>query len=110
MSNQASIPRQQAAIQNLGDLAPGQDAVITGFLGGRRLQGRLLAMGLFPGQRLTVCQNNGASLIISLNGGKIVLGRGVGQKVLTIPTGPCCRREQDCCCPWQAGGGSAGAE
>jgi len=109
MSNQAGIPIPQAGCQTLADLGSGQDAVVTGFLGGRRLQGRLLSLGLFPGQRLTVCQNNGASLIISRNGSQIVLGRGVSQKILVLPAGHCSRRESDCCCTPQDGGGHAKA-
>lgn len=109
MSNQVGIPEQQAAIQTLAGLAAGQDAVVTGFLGGRKLQGRLLSLGLIPGQRLTVCQNNGASLIISLNGNKMVLGRGVSQKVLVLPAGHCPRWPSDCHCPLQEGGGHSEA-
>ncbi len=109
MSNQTIIPGPHPANQTLADLAAGQDAIVTGFLGGRSLQGRLLAMGLFPGQRLTVCQNNGTSLVISRNGCKMVFGRGVSQKILAVPAGQCSRRESTCCCPLQDGGGHSEA-
>lgn len=101
MSDQALASPPSQAVQPLAALAAGQEAVINGFLGGRKLQGRLLALGLFPGQRLTVCQNNGSSLVISLNGNKLVLGRGVSQKILTMPAGRCRRREADCHCSFQ---------
>lgn len=97
---QAFLPVPQPA-QSLASFGPGQGAVITGLLGGRKLQGRLLALGLFPGQRLTVCQNNGSSLVISLNGNRLALGRGVSQKILAAPTPGRCPKYDECSCPGQ---------
>jgi|GEM_PF-730633 len=99
MSDQGQLTLPAVPAQVLASFAAGEEAVMTGFVGGRQLQGRLLAMGLFPGQRLTVCQNNGNSLVVSLNGHKVVLGRGVSQKILAMPVGPCSRRDEHCCCP-----------
>lgn len=104
MSNQAMMPLPSHLIQPLANFTAGQDVVVTGFVGGCKLQGRLLALGLFPGQRLTICQNNGSSLVVSLNGSKMVLGRGVSQKVLAVAAGHCHRRDENCCCPRQDGG------
>lgn len=104
MSDQASPSVPTQGIQPLTSFATGQDVVITGFAGGRKLQGRLLAMGLFPGQHLTVCQNNGSSLVVSLNGAKIALGCGVSQKILAVAAGQCRRWEKPCCCPLQDDG------
>ncbi len=59
-------PPHQA--QPLAAFTAGQAAVITSFTGGRKLQERMVALGLFPGQLLTICQNNGSSLVVSLNG------------------------------------------
>lgn len=95
---QAFSPLPQPA-QSLASFGNGQGVVITGFLGGRKLQGRLLALGLFPGQRLTVCQNNGSSLVISVNGNRLALGRGVSQKILAAPTPLRCPRYDECTCP-----------
>lgn len=97
MSNQAPYSLS-AASQALANFSAGEDAIVTGFLGGRNLQGRLLALGLFPGQRVTVCQNHGNSLVVGLNGHKIALGRGVSLKILAMPAGRCRRQEDDCCC------------
>ncbi len=97
MSNQ-TLHALSAPSQALANFSAGEDAIVTGFLGGRHLQGRLLALGLFPGQRVTVCQNHGNSLVVGLNGHKIALGRGVSLKILAIPAGRCSRREDDCCC------------
>ncbi len=105
MSDQATLPLAGPLTQPLATFAAGQDVVVTGFLGGCKLQGRLLALGLFPGQRLTICQNNGSSLVVSLNGSKMVLGRGVSQKVLAVAAGHCLRRDADCCCPRPEGDG-----
>jgi ferrous iron transport protein A len=95
---EASYPFPQPA-QSLASFGNGQVAVITGFLGGRKFQGRLLALGLFPGQRLTVCQNNGNSLVVSINGNRLALGRGVSQKILAAPTPLRCPKYDECTCP-----------
>jgi len=50
--------------------------------GGRMLRGRMLALGLNPGQVVEVLQNNRGQVIVGVNGGRIALGRGVSQKIL----------------------------
>jgi ferrous iron transport protein A len=86
-------------VQPLAAFTAGQGALITAFLGGRKMQERLIAMGLFPGQRLMVCQNNGSSLVVKLNGNSLALGKGISQKILATPTPNRCQRAEDCECP-----------
>ena len=81
--------------------AAGESAVITAFIGGRKLQERMVALGLFPGQRLTICQNNGSSLVVSLCGSRLALGRGVSQKILATPATNTCPQHKTCQCPVQ---------
>jgi ferrous iron transport protein A len=98
MSNQqAGYPPPQQA-QPLAAFTAGQAAIITTFTGGRKLQTRMLALGLFPGQRLTICQNNGSSLVVSINGNRLALGRGVSQKILATPAGNGCHNHEACPC------------
>jgi ferrous iron transport protein A len=84
--------------QPLAAFTVGQGAVITVFTGGQKLQERMVALGLFPGQRLTICQNNGSSLVVSLNGCRLALGRGVSQKILATPADNGCRQHETCPC------------
>jgi ferrous iron transport protein A len=85
-------------MQPLAAFAPGEGAVITAFAGGRKLQEHLLSLGLYPGKRLTVCQNYGSSLVVRLNGNRIALGRGVSQKILATPSPSTCHQHQGCHC------------
>ena len=86
-------------VQPLATFSAGQGAIITGFLGGRKLQERMVALGMFPGQRLTVCQNNGSSIVVRLNGNRLALGRGVSQKILATHTSYGCNEHRTCPCP-----------
>ncbi len=69
----------------LASVPPGQRVRITGFEGGRMLRARLMAMGLNLGQVVSILQNNRGLIIVSVNGGRVALGRGVSQKILTAP-------------------------
>jgi len=64
---------------------PGQRVRITGYQGGRMLRARLLALGLNMGREVDILQNNRGLIIVGLNGGRVALGRGISQKILTAP-------------------------
>jgi Fe2+ transport system protein FeoA len=49
------------------------------------LRARLLAMGLNLGQEVDILQNNRGLIIVGVNGGRVALGRGISQKILTEP-------------------------
>jgi Fe2+ transport system protein FeoA len=63
----------------------GQRVRITGYQGGRMLRARLLALGLNLGREVDILQNNRGLIIVGLNGGRVALGKGISQKVLTGP-------------------------
>ena len=69
----------------LAQVPPGQRVRITGYQGGRMLRARLLALGLNLGREVDILQNNRGLIIVGLNGGRVALGRGISQKVLTGP-------------------------
>jgi Fe2+ transport system protein FeoA len=69
----------------LSQVPPGQRVRITGYQGGRMLRARLLALGLNMGREVDILQNNRGLIIVGLNGGRVALGRGISQKVLTAP-------------------------
>jgi Fe2+ transport system protein FeoA len=99
MSEKETGYHVSARVQPLASFAPGQGAIIMALTGGRKLQERLAALGLFPGQRLTVCQNHGSSLVIRFNDNSLALGRGVSQKILALPTATTCLQPENCQCP-----------
>jgi Fe2+ transport system protein FeoA len=69
----------------LATAPPGQRVRIVGYEGGRMLRARLMAMGLNLGQMAVVLQNNHGLIILSVNGSRVALGRGVSQKILITP-------------------------
>jgi Fe2+ transport system protein FeoA len=70
---------------SLAEVQAGQRVIITGYHGGRHLRARLLAMGLNLGREVEVLQNNRGLIIVGINGGRVALGRGISQKILTEP-------------------------
>jgi Fur family ferric uptake transcriptional regulator len=71
--------------QPLASFSPGQRVRITGYQGGRMLRARLMALGLNLGQEVEIIQNFRGQVIVGVNGGRVALGRGVSQKVLSEP-------------------------
>jgi Fur family ferric uptake transcriptional regulator len=61
--------------------ACGERVKIISFLGGRRIQGRLVAMGLVCGDIVEVL-NNAGPFIVNAKGARLALGEGLAQKVL----------------------------
>ena len=73
---------------SLAEMPAGQRVRITGHRGGRMLRARLLSMGLNLGREVDVLQNNRGLIIVGVNGGRVALGRGISQKILTEPVVP----------------------
>ncbi|MBW1990821.1 MAG: ferrous iron transport protein A [Deltaproteobacteria bacterium] len=69
----------------LASVPPGRRVRIVSYEGGRMLRARLMAMGLNIGQVVHILQNNRGRVIVGVNGGRVALGRGVSQKILTAP-------------------------
>jgi Fe2+ transport system protein FeoA len=69
----------------LSAVPPGQRVRITNFAGGRMVRSRLVSLGLNVGREVTVIQNNRGLIMVGVNGGRVALGRGVSQKILTVP-------------------------
>jgi DtxR family transcriptional regulator, Mn-dependent transcriptional regulator len=66
----------------LGDLAPGETATVRGFLAGRGLMARCLALGFTPGAEVQMVQNlNGGPIIVLVRDTRVALGRGEASKV-----------------------------
>ncbi len=53
--------------------------------GGRGLQARLSAMGLIPGMYIEIISNNQRGpLVVRVMGSRIMLGRGMAQKIIVV--------------------------
>jgi len=72
----------------LSAIPSGQRVRITGYAGGRMFRARLVALGLNLGREIDIIQNNRGLIIVGVNGGRVALGRGVSQKILTVPVSP----------------------
>jgi len=55
--------------------------------GGKKMLRRLSTLGLTPGVELSVVQNAGGPLLLSVRGSRIALGRGMSQRVMVSLTG-----------------------
>ncbi|MTI67690.1 MAG: ferrous iron transport protein A [Firmicutes bacterium] len=66
----------------------GDNVVLKDISWGHRLKKRLQDMGLTPGVEIKVVSgNNRGAVIVSLRGSKLVLGRGMAQKILVESIG-----------------------
>ncbi|MEW6572722.1 MAG: FeoA family protein [Bacillota bacterium] len=72
----------------LGMLLPGEEGVIRDVGERRSLHCRLTALGLLPGQRIRVVQNQFCGpLIVAVGDGRLALGRGLAHKILVERVG-----------------------
>ena len=69
----------------LSDVPPGRRVRISSFAGGRMVRSRLASLGLNLGREVVVIQNNRGLIMVGVNGGRVALGRGVSQKIMTTP-------------------------
>lgn len=64
----------------------GQELVLLGVNGGRRLQHRLAEMGLTPGTRMTVLtKGSPGPFIVLVRDSRLVLGHGMVHRILVRP-------------------------
>jgi len=69
----------------LSTVGPGETVKIAGVDAGRGLNSRLAAMGLVPNAQVTVVSNNRPGpFVVSVKDSKIMLGRGMAQKIMVL--------------------------
>ena len=51
---------------------------------GKKLKHRLTELGLTPGVALTVIQDNGGPLLVSVRDSRVALGRGMADKMFVV--------------------------
>lgn len=70
-------------VKPLSLIKPGKNVRLVSITGGRFLQSRLVSMGLLQGTPIEVVKNRGdGPIIVSVKGSRLVLGRGMAQKIL----------------------------
>lgn len=75
--------KNQSVLKPLSNLPAGNAGVLRDVNSGEALKARLSSMGLFPGSLVSVCQNDQyGPLVLRVQGGKIMLGRGMADKIL----------------------------
>ena len=65
----------------LSSVPVGQPVQLVKINAGRRLKHRLTELGLTPGVTLTIIQNNGGPILISVRGSRIAIGREMANKI-----------------------------
>ena len=70
---------------SLAFLPPGRKAKVREIVGGYCLRSRLLELGFVKGTNLCVLKNDRGPLIVSIDGMRLALGRGVASKILIEP-------------------------
>ena len=69
----------------LSMVAPGREVTVCDVFGGRGLRQRLSEMGLVPGTPVTVMHGSlRGPFVVSVKGGRIMLGRGMAQRIMVI--------------------------
>ena len=70
-------------IQPLSTIPPGRAVTLRRIDSGHGLESRLAAMGLLPGASVYVYRNDaGGPIVLGVHGGRVVLGRGMTERVL----------------------------
>ena len=65
----------------LSTLREGEEGRVVNVAGGRGCSMRLMAMGIVPGKKIKVAGRRGGAILVSVNGTKFVIGRGLAMKV-----------------------------
>jgi len=77
MTNTSTLPLSMAAI--------GQTVRLINITAGKRLTHRLTELGMTPGTELTILQDAGGPLLLSVRDSRVALGRGMAHKMLVRP-------------------------
>lgn len=66
----------------LSAMEEGDEGKIVAINGGRGCSVRLMSMGIVPGKKIKVAGRRGRAILVSINGTKFVVGRGLAMKVV----------------------------
>ncbi len=62
-------------------VSTGQSARLKRIDAGKKLTHRLNELGLTPGVKMTIVQDNGGPLLVAVRGSRVALGRDMAQKI-----------------------------
>ena len=87
MHQNQTIPLSQAP--------EGRRMELVDIVAGKRLKHRLAEMGLTPGVEMTILQDAGGPLLVSVRDSRVAIGRGMAQKLLVrlLGKGDCAGEE-----------------
>ncbi len=68
--------------KNLNTLGKGDGGKVSGIDAGRCATKRLYEMGFNTGAPIKIIKNDSGPIIVSLNGNKVALGRGLASKIM----------------------------
>jgi ferrous iron transport protein A len=68
----------------LSSISAGQTVQLARIDAGRRLKHRLTELGLTPGVNVTIIQNNGGPILISVRDSRIAIGREMANKIRVL--------------------------
>lgn len=72
-------------VKPLSMVKAGETVKLAGITAGRGLNSRLISMGLVPNIEITVVNNNHPGpFVISVRGSRMMLGRGMAQKIMVM--------------------------
>ncbi len=69
-------------LTSLATLSHGEKGRVVNIVGGRGAMMKLMAMGIVPGKEIEVEGKRGGAMLVSVNGTKFVIGRGLAMKVI----------------------------
>ncbi len=71
---------------NLNEMRRGSVVRVVAISGGRMARTKLMDLGIIPGERLSIAQNDGSGpLLVEHYGSKVVVGTGLAGKVRVTP-------------------------
>lgn len=72
----------KAALFPLSMTSIGETVCLESISGGEKINQHLTALGLTPGIEISIIQDSGGPLLISVRDSRIALGRGMAQKIM----------------------------
>ncbi len=68
--------------KTLNSVEAGGSALVVGIRAGSKAQSRLESLGLVPGTMVEVLNNGGGPMLVCVGEGRVVVERGIAEKVL----------------------------
>jgi len=70
------------SLTSLATAQEGEEVTVASIVGGRGAVRKLMSMGIVPGKKLKILGRRGCAMLVSVNGSKFIIGRGLAMKVI----------------------------